>query len=932
MRALAVLRAVLPPLTLLVACSSGDREPGVSFIHITDPHLFESAKDSETQEKANKRAFERLLATMDALPGSDAEPRFLLLTGDIGFGECETPESTREKRVDALAEILSKKPDLSVYYVPGNNDVTKEKAEGLSEAHSFIADVHKRVRAKGARGVTLRDLTACYDGEPDSTCTADIGTPFRLIGFPTASFKYRREPEKPCDQETQPPTPPNGAEPTAEEKAAADAKAKADAEEKAAADAKVKADAEELHTEWLETLDRLVKAAHDDGKLVLLATHIPDLNDPYHQGKEMLAELLSVAAPQASVDNRPLRWAAWDVPKGLFTKWREIVDGPSVARVLAGHFHDSHREIYRPPYAWEYNPSGEEALRPDRAKIWVAPPLAVRLQTTSPIQARGFALVSLSGRETTRRLYWYDQVKDTFAPEPEGSAAEDGRAAGASGVARWPNLASLDWLWELGDASTDLGKTAVLAIALLVAFLTVVAIWQIPPTTTPLAEPKEGKQAAGGGAQPAPTAPAATTVFTTNFGRTVLSGLGGLAGVAALENLWEDTRLDKLYYVISFVVFFLLLLVLSALLRGLIEALRNRVAARRYEWTSATRGADRRWVGRAWKWVVSLRPTVLVFFDTTLNVLQGKNQLETFVLGQTVLDLQTSLVSTVDRIAEELQRSFRDALEAASHKDSPTPCRINVSVLSRNGSSLSYVSLARGSLLRRFEKHSVAWMAVAAAEKARWWRTSYDAEKVVLYDNTRGELSDFPAKELKLGEYLQAREPRDYEAFVVLPLPWFRGGRVKRRGALHISFAKEKYIDALWQGLCVRERRGVDPRNFYDGDRDLLKLCEPPADSGRPARTNACNPSDDPPSRAGGRDSTPGTEGGSAGASSGAENPETEAAGAASPAGVASKQPPPICIRDRSLQVALAQALAVLPEVLSEFNEDAFEHLVTQRE
>src|SRR5208337_5299483 len=44
------------------------------------------------------------------------------------------------------------------------------------------------------------------------------------------------------------------------------------------------------------------------------------------------------------------------------------------------------------------------------------------------------------------------------------------------------------WLWNLDETVLPLERMATLLIALLTAFLTVVALWQIPPSDDPLAK------------------------------------------------------------------------------------------------------------------------------------------------------------------------------------------------------------------------------------------------------------------------------------------------------------------------------------------------------------------------------------------------------------------------------------------------------------
>lgn len=976
MRSRLALLSCLSVPALLWACGSGassDDQPGVWFVHATDPHVFEEPEYAEAQEPINQRAFRRLLETLETLPDSDAEPAFLLLTGDLGFGEeaGEREEGGRESRIRRLAELLSARPDLDVYWVPGNKDIRdgEPSVALLREAHLFLAAVQERV---SAQGITLHDLTACYLGDPglQGPCTADIaGTRFRLIGFPTSSFTYRQpdtddgedEGQRGGTGESMPPAPDDaGTLPVADRSGAGDgAEGGLSA---AGSETGGGSDRKDLHGAWMERLAGLVEAAGRDGKRVLVATHIPELNDPYLQAQAL------IALPSAGPVRVP---SAWRVPAELFERWRGIVASPTVARVLAGHFHDPHREIYRPPYTWEHDPPGAPVVaRADRGKIWLAPPLGIRLQDASPIQARGFALIGLAGSHIERRLYWYDAVRDAFTREtPEVAAATGGGPSRPLLIAR-----AWRWFWNLPGPDQPLQKSAVLLIALTAAFLTIVAVWRIPPPDTRLAssDPKGAKDDAG--------APVTKNQgpFDNNFANTVLGGLSGLVGVAFIDTFWESSDLDlKTFYIVCYLALFLILLLLYSVLRGVAEVTRSRVASgQRVEWQRwrkpeagqpqparrlpqvaasksgkpsnetqpgqpepkrkaggeqavrseqtaegendgavlwPDRGESRSgyWVRRFGRWVLSLRSAFLVFFDTVFNVIQGRNQLETAVLGKTIVDLQESLVATVDRIAEEIQRAIRYALAEEGCTIGLAECRVNISVLAADGKSLSYVSLSRGSLQRPFGQRSVAWLAVMIGE-ARWWKASYEPkqEEIEIYDNRAKKLPDWEHS-IKLGSVFEIRGPLDYEAFVVLPLPWFRGGREHTRGAVHISLAKEKYLDLLWDDLEFP----AAPHGA-EAHASLPDAASPPADPKIPPKVADPRTRPGMPTYRGWRWL--------------ARPPQGSPCTIASTPGA----PPDGCaprVRRGRLAAVLTQSLGVLPEVLRHFNMPLFEDLIKPR-
>src|SRR5205085_3968155 len=151
----------------------------------------------------------------------------------------------------------------------------------------------------------------------------------------------------------------------------------------------------------------------------------------------------------------------------------------------------------------------------------------------------------------------------------------------------------------------------------------------------------------------------------------------------------------------------------SAVLRGFNEALRSRLAIP-YELPIREVGDHelRNWLSyrarRFWAWVLSYRATVLVFIDTSFNVIQGKNQLQSAVFSDRILELQWSLVRTADRVRENIAREVLAALrqkhptgtENGESRPNAEDVRVNIGILSAEGSSVFYVSKDEKSLPR----------------------------------------------------------------------------------------------------------------------------------------------------------------------------------------------------------------------------------------
>lgn len=380
----------------------------------------------------------------------------------------------------------------------------------------------------------------------------------------------------------------------------------------------------------------------------------------------------------------------------------------------------------------------------------------------------------------------------------------------------------LTWLWNLADKKdgatrSDLGKAAVFAIALLAAFLTVVEVWQIPPPRRRLRRSDDGEEEparggpsaepAAGAADPssssAPTNGTATLLYTSNFARTVLSGLAGMTLVATFDGFWKDDQngfAEEPLYLVLFVIFFLVFLVLSAVFRSVTEAVRSRVSLVR---RAAPAGHPWR---RFWTWLLSLRVPALVFLDTGFNVIQGKNQLQTAAFEHDIVELHASIVAAVCRIRERLDQALLNALKDKDKDKDATrqnaSVRVSISLMSSDESAVFYVARETGSLAKPFGRDSIAWLSLHTGLPL-WYRKSWEPDSTVLIENSDRFFNDLPAKRLLLRDYWEKRNQSDYQAFVVLPLPWGHRGEAEgyRKAGIHICFRDEGDMSLIWPAL-----------------------------------------------------------------------------------------------------------------------------------
>jgi hypothetical protein len=765
-------------------------EPGVWFVHATDPHIFVPAATESTdkdakaaafkQQELNEKAFSDMLKQSRSVPEGDGPPAFLVLTGDLGVDPCPIPTSAgaapaatakvttgntcvanvdkaeRQKQVEKLAGLLGASPLKDIYLVAGNNNIAGEDPgdDALLYFNKLLDDVQAKIAADKSN-VQLHNLTRCYDAKSDtSSCAANVADPYRLLGFPSYSFKNKK---------------PNAGDLSLQEK-------------------------------QFDIFRALLAQASQSHKKVLVLSHVPEIDDPFTLGQDRYTGKEPVKSNDSAADNARSRWSTWNVSKKLLDDWYTAMASDSVEAVLAGHLHDSHQEVYRPPYSWSTGSSQRGGFQ----KLLLAPPLSVKNQDQSPIQARGFSLIHLESDRVRPQLYWYDSQSGDFTAEHRRDFKEQHHRQ------RWHWPRFFVWAWGLDASDSSLTRLAVLLIALLTAFLTVVAIWQIPPGENLL---KDTTVKTDKNKNETPAAPDASP-FASRFGKTVIAGLGGLVMTEVTKTLGDgkpsaDTRW---YYIAWFILFFFTLLLVLNLFRALAEAVRARAVVVYYPVprTVNPEESGRKffdplfyWILRFSRWLVSLRVPALTLADSFVNLIQGKNQTMTRALADTVIDQQRSIVRVADAIRKDLNELIDNQVQkvhAQAHH-----VRVNISVLSADQTNVFYISRTPGSSRLPFPKRSMAWVTVFTGN-IRWYLNKYqqhvDANEIVIFDNTKTLVAD-DDELIMLKTHYQVRSGQDYQAFVILPVPWpQRGfGSDYVKGAIHISFHNDADFLAIWKDI-----------------------------------------------------------------------------------------------------------------------------------
>jgi hypothetical protein len=390
--------------------------------------------------------------------------------------------------------------------------------------------------------------------------------------------------------------------------------------------------------------------------------------------------------------------------------------------------------------------------------------------------------------------------------------------------------------WNIAAPGDSLDRWAVWFIALLAAFLTVVQVWQIPPAENPLTRPADSvlnsaatpSQASERGAANVKFEP---SPFASNFGKTIVSGLAGLAAETVVTSLeGKPSAQDHEFYIIWFVVLFFAWLTILGIARAFAEAVRSRFAivyfplARPAE--PRTTGLIRAvrstlyWLGRFKTWVVSFRVTLLTFIDTFINLIQGKNQTMTRVFADAIVEQHRNVL----RVTEAVRSRLTEVIEGALPNVQPRDVRVNISVLSADQTRVFYIARAPGSAPREFGKRSVAWVCVFTGE-IRWYKKSYDdrVDDIVLFNNRRGTIPN-DVESIVLGSYYQDRG-QDYEAFALFPFPWPQRGYGSQyvKGAVHVSFRLEKDFSKIWPMPDPTGTRGQPAKVYDEGDRRLFE-------------------------------------------------------------------------------------------------------------
>ena len=371
--------------------------------------------DEEKEASDNRAAFAAAVKRINDEMVKDDDYKFVVVTGDIGIENLvsafverdgkrerrfEENKEVRDERIRKgatdLASIMAPSKVKVWLFVPGNNDLFNEEITTLNFYQQFIAELQKAV---SPWGISVIDLCMARGNAPASgTATPPpapyVEGPYAFIGFNDASFKNNNDLSRvlPTAKPTETPVP-----------------------------GVVSLNADQVRARQEEYVRHVLSDVGGRAGYAYVFYHIPEIDDPYlvsGGSEQRLLDTLLIRQQSLDFIGKANRYSSWFVAPSVRALWDGVVKDEKVRGLFAGHFHSKDREVYQ-SYRWmlssEY-PSGS------LSKLYVCPPLAVKLQASEKTQARGFQEVSINkegrvlgeGGKAGVRVFWYDPTTGTF--------------------------------------------------------------------------------------------------------------------------------------------------------------------------------------------------------------------------------------------------------------------------------------------------------------------------------------------------------------------------------------------------------------------------------------------------------------------------------------------------------------------------------------
>lgn len=407
------------PAGLSVQASAEDllRPEDVSFVQITDAHLFDAGKGRHgqaiyTEALDNRAALHWAVIEVNRMAAAEQHIDFVVFTGDWGLEnvrlqddlpppvkKCECPlhdndaegpiaEVTLDAAVREVVTELNALVVPTVYLVPGDSDLCRRNPKDLHRYAEFVFELQNRLPGR------VTDLTHSLEqlvGQKDPktmaflsgkgtprakaalaaavpTAGSDVQRGFHLLALNSASFETQTY------QTGSPVEVPAPGYPQYE-------------------------------------IHRVLSAVRN-GESYLIFTHIPDLKDP---APVDLDSGNNKQAHQAEPGVQKANPSAWRISENDLDVWEKGVGQTEILGIFAGHFHSPDRALYG--VASTKHPL---AVQPKVArKTWVAPPLSNQFRADEVEEAgtgeffltrtaRGFLRVTVNGAGWLSVIpHWY---------------------------------------------------------------------------------------------------------------------------------------------------------------------------------------------------------------------------------------------------------------------------------------------------------------------------------------------------------------------------------------------------------------------------------------------------------------------------------------------------------------------------------------------
>lgn len=367
---------------------SSNAHAQISFVQISDPHLFDDTFTSVDNRWNDKAALVSAIDKINQQVLHNAQYKFVVVTGDLGLEELTAgitdPKQIKSYLEHGAADLASMLVLSKVHhwlFVPGNNDLLNEDPKNIEYYHLFI-DALKQVTKATIPDFEIRDLCprsdAVSDGFESRSDLLKIDN-YVFIGFDDSSFK-NYEKNAPTQNRIN------------------------------------------LNVGIQEKYVKLVKAQLDqyDKIYAYIFYHIPAIDDPHLIDiKPEEEEVLKVRSTAKDQIGGSYFRSAWFVDKKVRSAWNSIVIDPRVKGLFAGHFHNNQKQTYQ-SLSW----LSKDYLDQEVDKLHVCPPLAMKFQNGEDEQARGFQEVYLDeAGKVSARILWLDQ--EPWSPNPVQKSTED---------------------------------------------------------------------------------------------------------------------------------------------------------------------------------------------------------------------------------------------------------------------------------------------------------------------------------------------------------------------------------------------------------------------------------------------------------------------------------------------------------------------------